>query len=50
MCGRYVSLRPAEGIVRLIHVVNPIPNLPPTWNVAPTQDAMVVRHHPQWQS
>ena len=47
MCGRYVSFLPAEAVARLFHTVNPIPNFPPTWNMAPTQDAMVVRHHPE---
>jgi putative SOS response-associated peptidase YedK len=47
MCGRYASFLPAEAVARLFHTVNPIPNFPPTWNMAPTQDAMVVRHHPQ---
>jgi putative SOS response-associated peptidase YedK len=47
MCGRYASFLPAEAVARLFHTVNPIPNLPPTWNMAPTQDAMVVRHHPE---
>ena len=37
---------PAEAVARLFHTVNPLPNFPPTWNMAPTQDAMVVRHHP----
>jgi SOS response associated peptidase (SRAP) len=26
---------------------NPLPNLAPSWNVAPTQDAAVVRRHPE---
>jgi putative SOS response-associated peptidase YedK len=47
MCGRYASFLPAEAVARLFHTVNPIPNFPPTWNMAPTQDAMVVRHHPE---
>ena len=47
MCGRYASFLPAEAVARLFHAVNPLPNFPPTWNMAPTQDAMVVRHHPQ---
>jgi len=46
MCGRYAAFLPAEAIARLFHTVNPIPNIPPTWNMAPTQDAMVVRRHP----
>jgi hypothetical protein len=43
MCGRYASTLPPEAIARLFHTVNPVPNLPPSWNVAPTQDALVVR-------
>jgi putative SOS response-associated peptidase YedK len=27
--------------------VNPLPNVAPTWNLAPSQDAPVVRRHPQ---
>ena len=46
MCGRYASFLPAEAVARLFHTVNPLPNFPPTWNMAPTQDAIVVRHHP----
>jgi putative SOS response-associated peptidase YedK len=47
MCGRYASFLPAEAVARLFHTANPLPNFPPTWNMAPTQDAMVVRHHPE---
>src|SRR3954454_3587775 len=47
MCGRYASFLPAEAVARLFHTVNPLPNLPPTWSMAPTQDAIVVRHHPE---
>jgi putative SOS response-associated peptidase YedK len=47
MCGRYASFLPAEAVARLFHSVNPIPNFPPTWNMAPTQDAMIVRRHPE---
>jgi putative SOS response-associated peptidase YedK len=36
MCG---------AICRLFHTSTP--SLPPTWNMVPTQDAMVVRHHPK---
>jgi putative SOS response-associated peptidase YedK len=46
MCGRYASFLPAEAIARLFRTVNPLPNTAPDWNVAPTQDAMVVRRHP----
>jgi putative SOS response-associated peptidase YedK len=40
MCGRYASFLPAEAVARLIQTVNPMPNFPPTWNIAPTRDAM----------
>lgn len=47
MCGRYASFLPAEAVARLFHTVNPIPNVAPSWNLAPTQFGMVVRHHPE---
>jgi putative SOS response-associated peptidase YedK len=43
MCGRYGSFLPAEFLARLFATVNPPPNLAPTWNMAPTKDAPVVR-------
>jgi putative SOS response-associated peptidase YedK len=43
MCGRYASYLPPELIARLFGTVNPLPNLPPTWNLAPTDDAPVIR-------
>ena len=43
MCGRYASFLPAEALARLFETVNPLPNLEPTWNMAPTRDAPVVR-------
>jgi putative SOS response-associated peptidase YedK len=46
MCGRYASFLPAEAMARILGTVNPLPNLAPSWNVAPTQDAAVVRRHP----
>lgn len=47
MCGRYAAFLPAEAVARLFHTVNPLPNAAPSWNVAPTQSAMVVRRHPE---
>ena len=47
MCGRYASVTPPDAIARLTKVLRQIPNVAPSWNVAPTQEAMVVRLHPQ---
>lgn len=47
MCGRFVFYRPADEIRAMFGTVNPVPNIPPTWNMAPTRDAPVVRRHPQ---
>ena len=38
-------LLPAEAIARIFGTANPLPNLAPSWNVAPTQNAAVVRRH-----
>jgi putative SOS response-associated peptidase YedK len=46
MCGRYANYLPPEAIARLFRTVNPLPNVEPTWNLAPSQDAMVVRRRP----
>jgi putative SOS response-associated peptidase YedK len=45
MCGRYASFLPPELLARLFRTVNPLPNLQPTWNMAPTLGAPVVRLH-----
>lgn len=47
MCGRYVSTLPADEIRAMFGTVGDVPNMPPNWNVAPTQDAVVVRRHPE---
>jgi putative SOS response-associated peptidase YedK len=47
MCGRFVSSLPPEMIARLFQTVGSVPNIAPNWNVAPTQDAMVIRRHPE---
>jgi putative SOS response-associated peptidase YedK len=47
MCGRYASFLPPDLIARLFGTRNPLPNLKPTWNMAPTTDAPVVRRHPE---
>ena len=38
---------PAEAPRRTFRTVNPPLNLEPSWNVAPTQSAPVVRRHPE---
>ena len=47
MCGRYASSLPAEAIARLFGTMNPLPNLRPTWNMAPSMDAPVIRLNPE---
>jgi putative SOS response-associated peptidase YedK len=47
MCGRYASFLPAEALRAIFHTMNATPNWEPTWNMAPTRDAPVVRLHPQ---
>jgi len=46
MCGRFASTLSAEFIRRLFETEDEAPNLPPSWNIAPSQDALVVRRHP----
>ena len=47
MCGRYASLLPPEALRQMFGTVNPPPNFAPSWNMAPTRLAPVVRRHPQ---
>lgn len=47
MCGRYVLHRPIDELRRIFATVGEVPNFAPTWNMAPTQSAPVVRLHPQ---
>ncbi len=44
MCGRYSFTTPPEAMRRAFGMTGPLPNLPPRYNIAPTQDAPVVRH------
>jgi putative SOS response-associated peptidase YedK len=46
MCGRFASSLPPEEMRRLFATLGEITNHPPSWNVAPTQTALVVRRHP----
>jgi putative SOS response-associated peptidase YedK len=47
MCGRYFQQRGPASVTRYFETVNPVPNTPASWNRAPTQDALVVRRHPE---
>jgi putative SOS response-associated peptidase YedK len=47
MCGRYVVATPPDELQRLFGTVNALPNFAPTWNMAPTRQAPVVRLHPE---
>ena len=45
MCGRYTLLMPYSELVRLYRLTegSHIPNLPPRWNITPTQDVPAIR-------
>jgi putative SOS response-associated peptidase YedK len=47
MCGRYATTLPADAIAALFALAGPLPNWAPTWNMAPTRSAPVVRLHPE---
>jgi putative SOS response-associated peptidase YedK len=46
MCGRYLLHRPISELAAYFDVPGATPNLAPNWNVAPTQQGLVVRRHP----
>lgn len=43
MCGRFYQTRPPAAAAAIFATHGPTPNAAPRWNVAPTQDALVVR-------
>jgi putative SOS response-associated peptidase YedK len=47
MCGRFAIHRPIDEIRAIFGTANAPPNVPPTWNMAPTRLAPVVRLHPE---
>ena len=47
MCGRFVQKTPLGEIRVLFETQNAVPNAPPHYNAAPTQDLAVVRYNPQ---
>ena len=46
MCGRYMVTKPPDAIRRLFGTQGVLPNFPPRYNVAPTQDVPVVAMTP----
>ena len=46
MCGRYFQQRGSGEVARYFETVNAVPNLPPSYNRAPTTEGLVVRRHP----
>src|SRR5437763_186669 len=47
MCGRFVQKTPLGEIQVLFETVGPVPNMPPRYNAAPTDNLAVVRFNPQ---
>src|SRR5579863_5430253 len=47
MCGRFVQKTPLGEIRVLFETANPVPNAPPRYNAAPTDNLAVVRFNPQ---
>ena len=47
MCGRFASFKPPDAMRALFRTTNPLPNFAASWNIAPSQEAMVVRLNPE---
>jgi putative SOS response-associated peptidase YedK len=49
MCGRYFLQRDPAGLANYYGTpaTNPMPNFAPNWNMAPTQNGVVLRRNPQ---
>ncbi|TCI00481.1 SOS response-associated peptidase [Roseococcus sp. SYP-B2431] len=47
MCGRYILQRDPAGLATYFETPSPAPNFAASWNLAPTQEGLVVRRHPQ---
>ena len=47
MCGRYAAFLPTDALAALFQIAGPMPAWAPTWNMAPTRSAPVVRMHPE---
>lgn len=48
MCGRFATFRPLEATRKFFRAVNSVPgDARPSWNISPSQRALVVRRHPE---
>ena len=47
MCGRFASYTSPGAIGSLFGTSGPAPNFQPSWNVSPSNNAMVIRRHPE---
>lgn len=47
MCGRFASFLPADEMRRIFRTMGELPNIQPSWNIAPTHRAAVIRRHPE---
>jgi putative SOS response-associated peptidase YedK len=47
MCGRFFLQRDPAGLARYFETQNPTPNHRASWNIAVTQESLVVRRHPE---
>ncbi len=47
MCGRYLLARPVAEVAAFFESAGPTPNHQPSWNIAPTQESLVLRRNPQ---
>lgn len=47
MCGRYASTLPPEQIEALFALHGSVAAYAPSWNIAPSQPALVIRRHPE---
>ena len=47
MCGRFASYTSPSAIGSLFGTSGPAPNFQPSWNVSPSNNAMVIRRHPE---
>jgi putative SOS response-associated peptidase YedK len=47
MCGRFSVSLPPEEVARYFQITGGLPNFPPRYNMAPTQEAPVIRLNPE---